>query len=403
MTPLQRGSPVATDRGQVTAAIAKVVHSTPFWLRQTQTWIHTQVDCTPSNRIESHVVCESVINLEQFPVQHLHRFADAPTLERLYDRSLRKLGLRRHLGYLARVARQVGAGVIHSHFGDVGWANIGAARAARTKHVVTFYGYDMSFLPRQPLWRDRFDELFGNVDLVLCEGPHMARCIADIGCPEHKIRVQHLGIRLERIPFHPRRWQPGEKLRVLISGIFTEKKGIPYALEALGQVQKQQDLEITIIGDAHDHPETQREKTRIVHAIGKHGLGSSVRMLGFQPHAVLMHEAYAHHIFMSPSITAQNGATEGGAPVSIIEMAASGMIVVSSKHCDIPNVIQDRQTGFLADERDAPGLIRCLDEVISYPAQWERMVELGRRRIEIEFDARIQGSKLADVYNSTLA
>lgn len=380
----------------------RVVHSSPVWLPQTQTWIHSQIDCVPRDRIENHVVCEQTTNLDQFPVSHLHDFSKASGLERIWDRALRRIRIRRHLGYLARTARQLKASVLHSHFGDVGWANIGAARAARTKHVVTFYGYDASSLPRDPSWRRRLSNLFLEVDRVLCEGPHMASCIADLGCPAQKIRVQHLGIRLEGIPFRPRRWQPGEKLRVLISGIFTEKKGIPYALEALGHVQKQQDLEITIIGDAHAHPETQREKARILHAIRKYGLGSSVRMLGYQPHAILMHEAYAHHIFMSPSITAQNGATEGGAPVSIIEMAASGMIVISSRHCDIPNVILDRQSGFLADERDAAGLVRCLDEVMSYPSLWGRMVELGRRRIEIEFDARIQGSRLADIYYSTL-
>lgn len=380
--------------------VLKVVHSTPVWLRQTQTWIHTQVDCTPSNRIENHVVCESVVNLNQFPVQHLHRFAEAPKLERLYDRSLRRLGLRRYLGYLARVARHVGAGVIHSHFGDLAWADIGAAAAADAAHVVTFYGYDMSFLPNQPLWRGRFAELFSKVGLVLCEGPHMARCIVDIGCPEHKIRVHHLGVRLDRLPFRPRQWRPDERLRVLIAATFAEKKGISYALEALAQLRDHADLDITIIGDAQDNEESRAEKSRILAAVDKHGLSRQVRMLGYQPHASMIEEAYQHQLFLAPSVTSRDGGTEGGAPVSLIEMAATGMFVVSSRHCDIPEVILDGQTGFLAAERDVDGLVDCLLRAIREPQSWGEFLNRGRAHIESEFNAIVQGERLADIYES---
>src|SRR5436190_1569144 len=112
----------------------KVVHSSPVWLPQTQTWIHSQIDCMPRDRIENHIVCEQTSNLDQFPVTHLHDFSKASGLERLWDRGLRRIGIRRHLGYLARTARRLKASVLHSHFGDVGWADIGAARAARTRH-----------------------------------------------------------------------------------------------------------------------------------------------------------------------------------------------------------------------------------------------------------------------------
>jgi len=50
------------------------------------------------------------------------------------------------------------------------------------------------------------------------------------------------------------KWQQGEPLRVLIAASFREKKGIPYALEALGMLQKDVSLEIAII------VETQRLK-----------------------------------------------------------------------------------------------------------------------------------------------
>jgi hypothetical protein len=35
----------------------RVVHSSPVWLAQTQTWVDTQVRFVPAGRVENHVVC----------------------------------------------------------------------------------------------------------------------------------------------------------------------------------------------------------------------------------------------------------------------------------------------------------------------------------------------------------
>lgn len=376
----------------------KVIHSTPVWLPQTQTWVHTQVDCVPADEVENHVVCEQTANLEQFPVRNLHDFSSAGSIERFIDRGLRRLGLRRHLGYLSRVARRMDADLIHSHFGDVAWRDLGAARAARVAQVVTFYGYDMSELPKQKLWCDRYAELFRAVALVLCEGPHMAACIVEAGCPAHKVRVHHLGVRMDRIEFRPRQWRPGEKLRVLIASTFAEKKGIPYGLRALGRLAHELELELTIIGDARDTGPSQLEKAAILAALDEQGLGGRTRLLGYQPHARMMDEAYRHHLFLAPSVTARDGGTEGGAPVSLIEMAASGMPIVSSRHCDIPEVVLDGQTGYLAAERDVDGLLQGLLRATRAHADWPALLARGRAHVEKEFDAMVQGRRLAALY-----
>lgn len=121
-------------------------------------------------------------------------------------------------------------------------------------------------------------------------------------------------------------------------------------------------------------------------------------MLGYQPHAVLLEEAYRHHIFLSPSVTASDGDTEGGVPVAIIEMAATGMLVISTSHCDIPEVIQHQVTGLLARERDAEGLAVNLRWLIQHQDCWIPILEKGRRHLEAEYDACKQGLRLAQVY-----
>ncbi|HEX9637828.1 MAG TPA: glycosyltransferase [Acidobacteriota bacterium] len=379
----------------------KVVHSQPTWLPQTATWIYNQVRFLPPE-VTSHIVCDRTENLEQFELPNIHALERQPRWRRLVEVQRRRWDASSNL--LVRVARRCGAQVVHSHFGDTGWRDLSSLRRLRAKHAVTFYGFDVNFLPRSDArWLRRYALLFERADRILCEGPHMARCIVALGCQESKLRVQRLGVAVREIRFEPRRWQPGLPFRILIAASFREKKGIPDAIRALAALAPELPLELTIIGDADPQPRSQAEKAKILELLDRHALRTRTRLLGYQSHAVLMREAYAHHLFLSPSLTANDGDTEGGAPVSLIEMAASGIPIVSTKHCDIPEVILDGQTGLLAKEQDVPGLVRHLKWWIDHPTEWEPMLRAGRRHIEAHFDAREQGRALGRIYAELLS
>jgi len=311
------------------------------------------------------------------------------------------LGLKSYNGFMANCVARIKPDLIHSHFGNNGWMNLAVAARHKLPHVVTFYGQDVSMLPRQePVWRDRYRHLFqAERTLFLCEGSHMAQCLVDMGCPADKVKLHHLGVEVDRIEYLPRTWAPGEPLRVLIAGSFREKKGIPYALEALGLLKDRYPLEITIIGDAG----SQDEKAQILEVIARHGLGDRTRLLGYQPHGVLFAEAHGHHLFLSPSVTAASGDTEGGAPVSIIEMAASGMPIVSSFHCDIPEVIRHGKTGWLAEERNVEQIVEAICRWLERPESWAEMLGAGRRHIETEYAVLGQAARLAAHYRDLVS
>jgi hypothetical protein len=125
-------------------------------------------------------------------------------------------GIGRYSPFLIRKARQLGAEIVHSHFGLNGWRDSPSVRRVPAARVVSFYGYDVNKLPVvDPVWRDRYQEMFTTADRVLCEGPFMANSIASLGCPPEIIRVHHLGVEVCDIPFAPRSWQPGTPLRDL--------------------------------------------------------------------------------------------------------------------------------------------------------------------------------------------
>jgi len=365
--------------------------------------MYSQVADLQKLGVDAHVACERTENLDQFSVANIHSLANESSIRRTWDLSVRGLRIRHHLDYMVAVGRAVNAKILHSHFGNIAWANLGVARKLDVRHVATFYGLDVSWLPTQHrVWRSRYRRLFDEADLILCEGSHMASSIVGLGCPREKIRIQHLGVDVGRIEFRPRQWASGEILRVLIAASFREKKGIPYAIEALGQVHRRSSVALTIIGDAGDDAESQVEKRRILAAIDRSGLSANTVLLGYQPHEILLREAYLHHIFLQPSITASNGDTEGGAPVSIIEMLATGMPVISTEHCDIPEVMGRGLHALLAKERDVTGLVNIIQDLMEAPARWSDIASVGRSRVNAEYDRLTQAKRLVGHYINLL-
>jgi colanic acid/amylovoran biosynthesis glycosyltransferase len=271
----------------------------------------------------------------------------------------------------------------------------------RGAHVVTFYGQDLTYLPRlDPRWLDRYRQMFAEIDVILCEGPHMASKVVELGCPEEKVRVHRLGVDIDGIGFESRVKDAGEPLKVLMAASFTEKKGIPSGLSALGRIRDEVDFKVTVIGGANDTPRNQAEKRRIQVAIDECDIRDRVELIGYQSHEALMKAAYDHHVFLSPSVHAEDGDTEGGAPVTIIEMAATGMPVVSTRHCDIPSVVLDGKSGLLAEEHDIDGIAAHLRTLAADSERWIEMGKIGRQHVEARYDMRQQGEALAAIYRS---
>ena len=80
-------------------------------------------------------------------------------------------------------------------------------------------------------------------------------------------------------------------------------------------------------------------------------------------------------------------------------MSASGMPILSTRHCDIPEVVVDGKSGFLVNERDIDNLTKKLEFLILNPKKWRAMGEYGRRHIETEYDIKKQVNKLEEIYD----
>ncbi|NKB70553.1 MAG: glycosyltransferase [Candidatus Latescibacteria bacterium] len=374
---------------QEDTALPTVAHCATPYPYAGAAWIYHQI--TYLKRYRPIVLAQESSHQDQFPLEILYSAQDYPPVRRLANRLLRRLT--GQYPFYAAILRRQGARLIHAHFGHQGCRCLRAKRACKLPMVTTFYGYDATRDVHSPHWRPAYLRLFEQGEAFLAEGGAMKGRLVEAGCPADKVHIQHLGVDLTAVPFAER--QPANPVRFLICAPFREKKGIPYALEAVGAALKRRDFpcQVVLIGDGPDRPQ-------VLQAIDRAGLQGRVDMRGMQPYEKVLQAVGECHIFLQTSITARDGDGEGGAPFMLLDAQASGLPVVATRHADIPEVVVDGESGLLADERDIEGLADRILHLVENPGLWAQMGRGGRRHVEENYNAQIQGGKLEEIYDA---
>lgn len=267
--------------------------------------------------------------------------------------------------------------LLHAHFGHSGVWALRLKHALHLPLVTTFYGHDMSQASSLADGGERYQRLFKEGDLFLVEGPHMKKCLNEIGCPAEKIKIQRIAIPLADLHFRLRcAKKQGEKVIIVFSGRFVEKKGLLSSLQALHQVRQTHPFfEFRIIGDGPLQAEIER-------FIQNHEMNAYVRLLGFLNYNDYLEEMKNADLFLHPSITAADGDSEGGAPTTILEAQALGLPVISTRHADIPHIVAPGESALLSDERDIAGLAANIIRLLTDQQCWPRMGTAGRHFVE---------------------
>jgi colanic acid/amylovoran biosynthesis glycosyltransferase len=297
--------------------------------------------------------------------------------------------------YLQARLRKQRIGVVHSHFAQVGWRYRNVARRLRAAHVVSFYGWDYVQMARiDPSWTARLAELHASADCFICEGPHGAQTLIASGCPVSKVRIIRLGIEPEQIPFFHRSKGSGT-LRLLQVASFREKKGHVDTVSAFAMaLERCPDMHLTLVG-----AESGSIHDAIEHIIVSRGIADKVSLLSGIAFSKLHSIMAEHHVFIHPSRHANDGDCEGGAPVVLLDAQATGMPIISTTHCDIPQEVVDGTTGILCPEGDVPALARAIcdfremgeDRYLAYAVA-------AREHVERNFDVRDCAAAMESLY-----
>jgi len=375
-----------------------IIHLITPYLFHTGSWIYSQI--TGILGYQNFVFTQKKENLDQFPFEKVYWPGDFSGGKQLINRVYRRFSDRYGL-FFRRATDSIRPSLFHAHMGYEAARWLRFVRQTGLPLVTTFYGLDVSQLGRIPKWQRRYLNLFDYGAVFLAEGSFLKKQLIGLGCPPEKIKVQHLGVPLERYPVKSYGGINDKKKFIILQvATFREKKGIEYALQAIAALRSEhENIEFRLIGKG----DTNEAELRIRKRIEALNIGDCVTLPGAKSHIETLQEMAHADILLQPSVTAADGDNEGGAPVSVIEASGIGLPVVSSFHADIPEVVKNGTTGLLAPERNVEELTKHLHNLLSHPGMMSQMGTAGRVHVEQEYNLSRQIAKLEQLYSSILA
>jgi colanic acid/amylovoran/stewartan biosynthesis glycosyltransferase WcaL/AmsK/CpsK len=236
----------------------------------------------------------------------------------------------RSLAVLARHLSANPPSLVHAHYGPVAVTMPRFAHRLGAPLFASFYGYDISMrsFVEDRRWRAKYARLFAEVAGVFAEGPALAAKVEALGCPPEKVHVIRLPANEVELA-ECRRVVP-EDFVVTAAGRFVEKKGFDTAIRAFARALRgRSDARLVLMGGGELEPQLRQ-------LVRDEGITEQVTWHAFLPFAEFTSRAAAGSVAVFPSRSAANGDSEGGAPVTLVELQWLGMPAIVSDHDDLP-------------------------------------------------------------------
>ncbi|MES1021816.1 glycosyltransferase [Gloeocapsa sp. BRSZ] len=267
--------------------------------------------------------------------------------------------------------------------------------ALQGKLVTSFRGWDISRYVKQH-GDCVYDQLLATGDLFLPVCDFFRSWLVKRGYDSKKIVTHRSGIDCDKFTFTPRYLRSNNSIQIITVGRLVEKKGIEYSIEAIAQLsQIHKNIHYYIIGDGELKEELQ-------HLIQYLGISHVVTLLGQRNQQEIIEFLNNSHIFVAPSVTAQDGNQEG-IPNTLKEAMAMGLPVVATKHSGISELVEDGVSGFLVPERDADAIAQKLSYLIKHPETWADIGLAARKSVEAQYEIQKLNNELVDIYQNLLA
>lgn len=205
-----------------------------------------------------------------------------------------------------------------------------------------------------------------------------------VGANPDRVRLLYNGIPLARFPFSD---APRESGTILSVGRLIEKKGLHHLIRACAMLNERGLLtRCEIVGEGPMKDELKAEISRL-------GLRHRVQLVGAWPQEKVAEALRRAAVFALPCIEARDGNMDA-LPTVLLEAMAAGCPCVSTRLSGIPEIIEDRQSGRLANPGDETGLADAIAETLTTPSNAMGYSLAGRRRVESLFDGERAASTL---------
>ena len=184
---------------------------------------------------------------------------------------------------------------------------------------------------------------------------------------------------------------PAPPYRLLTVARITAKKGLSTVYQALKiLLDKGVTFEHTLIGDGDD-------RDQIVRQVQELGLESVTRLLGVQPHDVVLNAYRKADLFVIGCKIARNGDRDG-IPNVLVESMAMNVPVVATRLSAIPELVLNEETGLLVEPGNPDQLASAMMRMLTDTGLRQRIIQAARERVCRHFDNRNLIADIADIY-----
>jgi glycosyltransferase involved in cell wall biosynthesis len=236
--------------------------------------------------------------------------------------------------------------------------------------VPGFQPYDLAFFHRllgpaiRLLWKKSRGVVANSTGL---------QALAQRFTPEVPIAVIPNGVDIAT--FHPREAASAKDspapLRMLFVGRVVFQKGLDVLLAALGQLPKDAEFHLEIIGDGDRRPALEAEAARL-------GLAERIIFAGWCDRAKIAERYLAADLFVFPS-------RDEGMPNVVLEAMASGLPIVATRIAGSEELVREGENGCLVPPGDPAALATALGRLLADPSLRLAMGRASRERVEREY------------------
>lgn len=257
--------------------------------------------------------------------------------------------------------------LIHSHFGQNGYASINVATKLCVPHITTFHGLDISIdnvNPRQhgkllSRFHKNFAHLKNNGDLFIAVSDFIRRKLLDKGFPEEKVITNYIGI--DTCFFKPQQKSVRSNTIVCVAR-HVEYKGLSYLIQAMAKINNSHpEWQLVLIGDG-----ALTNKLKNLANI----INANIEFRGRLSTEEIKEELSKAKIYCQPSIRLDNGHEEALA-LTIVEAQAMGVPAVVFNSGGMPEAIAPGVSGFVVEEKDINGLANKILSLIEDEQKWD--------------------------------
>lgn len=261
------------------------------------------------------------------------------------------------------------------------------------KIVVCLRGYDITvFLQKNP---HAYDHYFNTCDLFMPVCEAFKKLLIQAGCNPDKIIVHHSSIDCSKFKFKTRELPKQGTINIISAGRFVEKKGLEYAIRAIAKLlPKYPNIQYTLVGDG-------KLKQKYQKLIEQLKVGNNIKIDGWHTHEEYIKILNKSHIFILPSVTAEDNNQEG-IPNVLKEAMAMGLLVIATKHSGNVELIEHEISGFLVPERRVMPICEKIEYLLNHTNEWLLIQFAAAYKVHQEFEKEKENDKLEAIFYDLL-